>query len=86
MTPDGVELRSALPFLRIDSSVEVSFGVGGGRMLRHGVLRDVRVDRGGNGGAPFLAVSVSLRQEPLVDDEETTQTATSTTGVVREAE
>jgi hypothetical protein len=64
ITADGVELRTALPFLRIDSSVEVSFGVGGGRLLRHGTLRDVRVDRSSHDGAPYLAVSVSLHQEP----------------------
>jgi hypothetical protein len=62
ITDDGVELRTALPFLRIDSSVEVAFGAGGGRLVRQGVLRDVRVERGGD-GAPYLAVSVSLQDE-----------------------
>jgi hypothetical protein len=61
ITDDGIELRTALPFLRIDSSVEVAFGTGGGRVVRHGVLRDVRVDRGGD-GAPYLAVSVTLQE------------------------
>jgi hypothetical protein len=77
ITPDGVELRTALPFLRIDSSVEVAFGVGGGRLVRHGILRDVRVHRAPQDGAPYLAVSVTLHQEeappaPLSaeDDEE----------------
>ena len=63
ITDDGVELRTALPFLRIDSDVEVSFSVGGGRVVRQGTLRDVRVERAGHDGAPYLAVSVTLRQE-----------------------
>jgi hypothetical protein len=63
ITDDGVELRTALPFLRIDSDVEVSFSVGGGRVVRQGTLRDVRVERAGRDGAPYLAVSVTLRQE-----------------------
>jgi hypothetical protein len=62
LTPDGIELRTALPFLRLDSSVEVAFPVAGGRILRQGVLRDVRVERSAHDGAPYLAVSVSLRQ------------------------
>jgi hypothetical protein len=72
ITDDGVELRTALPFLRIDSAVEVAFGVGGGRLLRHGVLRDVRVERGGSGGAPYLAVSVALQEaeQPAERDED----------------
>jgi hypothetical protein len=73
ITPEGVELRTALPFLRIDSSVEVSFGVGGGRLVRHGILRDVRVDRAAHDGAPYLAVSVTLHQEqaqPVNEDDE----------------
>jgi PilZ domain len=78
VTADGVELRTALPFLRIDSSVEVSFGVGGGRLLRHGILRDVRVERAARDGAPYLAVSVTLQQEearpepPAAEEEEIT--------------
>jgi hypothetical protein len=60
LTDDGVELRTALPFLRIDSRVEVSFTLPGGRVLRQGTLRDVRVERGGHDGAPYLAVSVRL--------------------------
>jgi hypothetical protein len=63
LTADGVELRTALPFLKLDSSVEVSFGVGGGRLVRQGTLRDLRVERAGPDGAPYLAVSVTLRQE-----------------------
>jgi hypothetical protein len=62
ITPDGVELRTALPFLRIDSTVEVAFGAAGGRVLRQGVLRDVRVERSGPDGAPYLAVSVALAE------------------------
>jgi hypothetical protein len=63
ITADGVELRTALPFLRIDSAVEVSFAAGGGRLVRQGTLRDVRVERAGADGAPYLAVSVTLHQE-----------------------
>jgi hypothetical protein len=63
-TDDGIELRTALPFLRIDSEVEVSFAVGGGRLLRHGILHDVRVERTARDGAPYLAVSVRLREAP----------------------
>jgi hypothetical protein len=70
LTADGIELRTALPFLRIDSSVEVSFGVGGGRLLRQGILRDVRVERGGRDGAPYLAVSVTLQAERAQPEEE----------------
>jgi hypothetical protein len=71
ITADGVELRTALPFLRIDSSVEVALGVGGGRLLRQGVLRDVRVERGGPDGTPYLAVSVRLHEAaPEQPDEE----------------
>jgi hypothetical protein len=74
ITDDGVELRTALPFLRIDSSVEVAFGAGGGRLVRHGILRDVRVERAGKDGAPYLAVSVTLHAEQAPaafdDDEE----------------
>jgi len=73
ITADGVELRTALPFLRIDSSVEVSFAVAGGRLVRHGILRDVRVDRAAHDGAPYLAVSVTLHQEqaqPVTEDDE----------------
>lgn len=74
ITDDGVELRTALPFLRIDSSVEVAFGTGGGRLVRHGFLRDVRVERAGQDGAPYLAVSVTLHAEQAPaafdDDEE----------------
>jgi hypothetical protein len=36
LTADGIELRSALPFLRLDSEVEVAFPVAGGRVLRQG--------------------------------------------------
>jgi hypothetical protein len=61
ITDDGVELRTALPFLRIDSSVEVAFGSGGGRVVRHGVLRDVRSSATAD-GAPYLAVSVRLQR------------------------
>jgi hypothetical protein len=60
LTEDGVELRTALPFLRLDSQVEVSFTVPGGHVLRQGTLRDVRVERGRHDGAPYLAVSVKL--------------------------
>jgi len=74
ITDDGIELRTALPFLRIDSAVEVGFGEGG-RLVRHGVLCDVRVERSGD-GAPYLAVSVRLQEaertdpaEPDEDDE-----------------
>ena len=63
ITDEGVELRTALPFLRIDSTVEVSFGVGGGRLVRHGILRDVRVERSVRDGTPYLAVSVALHHE-----------------------
>jgi hypothetical protein len=81
LTPEGVELRTALPFLRIDSAVEVSFTVGGGRLLRHGILRDVRVDRSPRTGAPFLAVSVTLRVDEVDEsDEEPTPTSTPTRG------
>jgi hypothetical protein len=72
ITDDGVELRTALPFLRIDSAVEVSFAAGGGRLVRQGILRDVRVERSAHDGAPYLAVSVTLheeeaREEPTAD-------------------
>jgi hypothetical protein len=63
LTPDGVELRSALPFLRLDASVEVAFPAGGGQVVRQGVLRDVRVERGARDAAPYLAISVSLRHD-----------------------
>jgi hypothetical protein len=62
VTDDGIELRTALPFLRLDSAVEVSFGAGGGHLVRQGVLRDIRVERAGPDGAPYLAVSVSLQE------------------------
>jgi hypothetical protein len=77
-TDDGIELRTALPFLRIDSSVEVSVATGGGRLVRNGILRDVRVERAGPDGAPYLAVSVTLHQEEApaaVEEEEEEITA-----------
>jgi hypothetical protein len=69
ITADEIELRTALPFLRIDSTVEVAFGAAGGRLVRHGVLRDIRVERGSD-GAPYLAVSVALRQDARALDED----------------
>jgi hypothetical protein len=68
ITDDGIELRTALPFLRLESEVEVAFGTGGGRVVRKGVLREVRVERGM--AAPYLAVAVEIRKEPAsVPDE-----------------
>jgi hypothetical protein len=76
LTPDGIELRTALPFLRLDSAVEVAFPVSGGRILRQGTLRDVRVERSPHDGSPYLAVSVSLRQgETAAAEEEDSEPA-----------
>jgi len=79
ITADGVELRTALPFLRIDSTVEVAFGMGGGRLVRQGVLRDVRVERD-RGGAPYLAVSVTLHEEQHAQVEEEDEEEVSSPG------
>jgi hypothetical protein len=68
LTPDGIELRTALPFLRLDSSVEVTFPVAGGRILRHGILREVRVERSAHDDAPYLAVSVALAPSETAAD------------------
>ena len=68
LTDDGLELRTALPFLRIDSTVEVGFPVDGGRVVRQGVLREVRVERSPRDGAPYLAVAVSLKQGDAAAD------------------
>jgi hypothetical protein len=70
LTDDGIELRTTLPFLRIDSAVEVTFGAGGGRPVRRGVLRDVRVERNPRDGAPYLAVSVTLRPQEALDHDD----------------
>lgn len=65
LTDDGVELRTALPFLRLGSEVEVAYGLAGGRVLRKGILREVRVERGT--GAPYLAVAVQFRNSGSAD-------------------
>ena len=79
LTDDGIRLTTALPFLRLRSTVEVMFLSGRTKLSSHGVVRDIELDRESADGIPRLGVNVTLPTE-----EETTATAT-TAGTVPEA-
>jgi hypothetical protein len=60
LTPDGVRLSAALPFLKPGSTVEISFVSGKSRVLSRGVVREAVVDNRGADGVPRLNVDVRL--------------------------
>jgi len=63
LTDDGIRFSTALPFLRLRSSVEVTFLSGRSQIHSRGVVRDVELDRFGSDGTPRLAVSVAFPTE-----------------------
>lgn len=56
----GVRLNTALPFLRIASSAEVTFLAGASTVSARGEIKDVRLESIREGGVPRLAVEVGL--------------------------
>jgi hypothetical protein len=66
LTPDGLRLSTALPFLRLRSPVEVTFLSGPSKVQSRGMVRQVELDQFANDGTPRLAVSVAFAAEPEV--------------------
>jgi hypothetical protein len=60
VTKDGLRLQTSLPFLRIDSAVDVSFIAGDSRVETHGTLERVHLEPQETDGIPRLAVDVTL--------------------------
>jgi hypothetical protein len=78
LTPDGIRLTTALPFLRLRSGVEVTFLSGETRLQSHGHVRDVQFQHMGPDGVPLVAVDVTLAAEEPDDVESTAPAPTST--------
>jgi hypothetical protein len=66
LTPDGLRLSTALPFLRLRSPVEVTFLSGSSRVQSKGLVRQVELDQFAADGTPRLAVSVAFAAEPEI--------------------
>ena len=60
VTKDGLRLQTSLPFLRLDSAVDVSFIAGDSRIETHGTVERVHLEPQENDGIPRLAVDVTL--------------------------
>ncbi len=68
VTKDGLQLQTALPFLRLSSAVDVSFIAGETRIETHGTLQKVHLQPQPCDGIPRLAVDVAL-PEPFAPEE-----------------
>jgi hypothetical protein len=60
LTEDGIQLSTALPFLRLSSEVSVAFLAGTSQVESRGVVRDVQIEPQSPDGIPRLAVQVEL--------------------------
>ncbi|MCG5052393.1 MAG: PilZ domain-containing protein [Myxococcales bacterium] len=78
VTQDGLRLQTALPFLRLASTVDVSFIAGESRVETHGRLERVHLEPAPIDGIPRLAVDVAL-PEPFPEGEFGTEPAPGTT-------
>ncbi|MDX2024005.1 MAG: PilZ domain-containing protein [Deltaproteobacteria bacterium] len=70
VTKDGLRLQTSLPFLRLDSAVDVSFIAGDSRVETHGTLERVHLEPEPGDGIPRLAVDVALPESaaPLANE------------------
>jgi hypothetical protein len=66
LTPEGLRLTTALPFLRLRSPVEVTFLSGESNVRSKGMIQNVELDQFAEDGTPRLAVNVAFSAEPEV--------------------
>ena len=80
VTKDGLRLQTSLPFLRRESSVDVSFIAGNSRVETHGTLERVHLEPEPGDGIPRLAVDVALPESAAPFTNEFLSHATPNTG------